>query len=77
MTKLFSAIAVALMLPLSAFAQDATAPGTSDPATSFQAGGMAGAGPAIAAGVALLVIVAVAAGDDDDDDDSSGTSGTN
>ncbi|MEL6681260.1 MAG: hypothetical protein AAFQ09_01285 [Pseudomonadota bacterium] len=78
MTKLMSAIAVALLLPMSAFAQGAdTAPAGSDPATSLEMGGMAGAGPAIVAGVALLAIVAIAvSGDDDDDDSTGGTSGT-
>ena len=74
MTKLICAIALALMLPMTALAQETqAAPQPSIP----ELGGMAGAGPAIAAGAALILIVAVAASDDDDDDDTPGTSGTN
>lgn len=78
MTKLLSAIAIAMLLPVTAFAQGAgTAPQPSAPQGSAELGGMGGGGAAIAAGVALIAIVAIVASDDDDDDSPSGTTGTN
>lgn len=74
MKKLIGATAIALLLPMTAMAQEAQA---APQGSAAEFGGMAGAGPAIAAGAALLLIIAVASGDDDDDDSPSGTSGTN